>query len=234
MWEDTKVRDLLDSLFIGFPVGTLVLWYTTDEREARALGASDRALRATTLVIDGQQRLTSLFAVMRGVEIHGKDGEKRLITIAFRPRDGRFEVCDAAIRKNPEFLPNITELWRGPRTRQQIRNDMLRALEARGRIIDDAYSDATDTNLERVKDIANYRFPTVEIRKTATAEEIGEEDVAEIFVRINSQGTRLGPITTSHRLRQARSSTYHPSIGGESIQTLPVRSGQNHCKRIPR
>ena len=62
-----------------------MLWYTTDEREARALGASDRALRATTLVIDGQQRLTSLFAVMRGVEIQDKDGEKRSITIAFQP-----------------------------------------------------------------------------------------------------------------------------------------------------
>lgn len=192
VWEDTKVRDLLDSLFIGFPVGTLVLWYTTDEREARALGASDRALCATTLVIDGQQRLTSLFAVMRGIEIQGKDGEKRLITIAFRPRDGRFEVCDAAIRKDPEFLPNITELWRGPRTKAQIRKDMLKALEERGRIIDDAYRDAMDMNLDRAQGITNYRFPTVEIRKTATAEEIGEEDVAEIFVRINSQGTRLG------------------------------------------
>lgn len=191
VWEDTKVRDLLDSLFIGFPVGTLVLWYT-DDPEARTLGASDRALRATTLVIDGQQRLTSLFAVMRGTETQDKNGEKRAITIAFRPRDGRFEVCDAAIRKDPEFLPNVTELWQGPRTRQQIRKDMLEALKARGRIIDDAYGDTTDMNLERVKDIANYRFPTVEIRKTANAGEIGEEDVAEIFVRINSQGTRLG------------------------------------------
>lgn len=192
VWEDTRVRDLLDSLFIGFPVGTLVLWYTTDEREARALGASDRALRATTLVIDGQQRLTSLFAVMRGVEIQDKDGDKRLITIAFRPRDGRFEVCDAAIRKDPEFLPNVSELWCGPRTKAQIRKDILKALEERGRIIDDAYRDATDMNLDRAQGIVNYRFPTVEIRKTATAEEIGEEDVAEIFVRINSQGTRLG------------------------------------------
>ena len=134
VWEDKQVRDLLDSLFIGFPVGTLVLWYTADEREARALGASDRALRATTLVIDGQQRLTSLFAVMRGVEIQDKDGDKRFITIAFRPRDGRFEVCDAAIRKDPEFLPNVTELWRGKKTIAQIRKDIIKALEERGRV----------------------------------------------------------------------------------------------------
>ena len=67
VWEDTKVRDLLDSLFVGFPVGTLVLWHTSTDREARAVGGDRPGLRATTLVIDGQQRLTSLYAVMRGV-----------------------------------------------------------------------------------------------------------------------------------------------------------------------
>jgi hypothetical protein len=113
VWEDTKVRDLLDSLFVGFPVGTLVFWHTSNDKEARALGAEKPGLRATTLVIDGQQRLTSLYAVMRGVEVVDKDGAERKITIAFRPRDGRFEVADAAIRNDPEFLPNITELWNG-------------------------------------------------------------------------------------------------------------------------
>ena len=66
VWEDTKVRDLLDSLFVGFPVGTLVFWHTSDEKDARALGAKRPGLRATTLVIDGQQRLSSLYAVMAG------------------------------------------------------------------------------------------------------------------------------------------------------------------------
>ncbi len=105
VWEDTKVRDLLDSLFVGFPVGTLVFWHTSDDKDARALGAKRPGLRATTLVIDGQQRLTSLYAVMKGEEVVGKDGEMRRITIAFRPRDGRFEVADAAIRRDPEFVP---------------------------------------------------------------------------------------------------------------------------------
>jgi len=58
VWEDTKVRDLLDSLFVGFPVGTLVFWHTSNEKDARALGADRPGLSATTLVIDGQQRLT--------------------------------------------------------------------------------------------------------------------------------------------------------------------------------
>jgi hypothetical protein len=47
VWEDTKVRDLLDSLFVGFPVGTLVFWHTSNDKDARALGAERPGLRAT-------------------------------------------------------------------------------------------------------------------------------------------------------------------------------------------
>ncbi len=194
VWEDTKVRDLLDSLFVGFPVGTLVLWHTSSDKEARALGAERPGLRATTLVIDGQQRLTSLYAVMRGVEVVDKDGSTREISIAFRPRDGRFEVADAAIRNDPAFLPNVTELWSGTRPKPQLRRDLINALRDKGRAIDETYEDAVERNLDRAHSIADYRFPTVDIRKTATShdEEATEEDVAEIFVRINNQGTRLG------------------------------------------
>lgn len=191
VWEDRRVRDLLDSLFIGFPVGTLVLWHTGDERDARALGVARRELRSTTLVIDGQQRLTSLYAVIRGKAVEDKDGSKRLITIAFRPRDGRFEVSDAAIQRDPEFLANVTELWNGPRTKSQIRQALLKELRDKGRTVDEAYAEAVDQNLDRAQAIRDYRFSTVDIRKTTAAEEVTDEDVAEIFVRINNQGTRL-------------------------------------------
>jgi Mrr N-terminal domain/Protein of unknown function DUF262/Macro domain len=149
VWEDTKVRDLLDSLFLGFPVGTLVFWHTSNDKDARALGAERPGLRATTLVIDGQQRLTSLYAVMRGLEVVGKDGAMRKITIAFRPRDGRFEVADAAIRNDPEFLPNATELWNGTRSKPQIRRDLITALRDKGRVLDEKYEDAAERNLDR-------------------------------------------------------------------------------------
>ena len=156
--------------------------------------ANDQAFGRRRLVIDGQQRLTSLYAVMRGVEVVDKDGSTRKITIAFRPRDGRFEVADAAIRNDPEFLPNVTELWSGTRPKPQLRRDLINALRDKGRAVDEKYEDAVERNLDRAHSIADYRFPTVDIRKTATTqdEEATEEDVAEIFVRINNQGTRLG------------------------------------------
>ena len=194
VWEDTKVRDLLNSLFVGFPVGTLVFWHTSDEKDARTLGTKRSDLRATTLVIDGQQRLTSLYTVMTGEQIVGKDGDKRKITIAFRPRDGRFEVTDAAIRNDPEFLPDVTDLWRqGSRPKPQIRRDLLNALRDKGRIVDETYEDAVERNLDRAHSIADYRFPTVDIRKTAAAGEATEEDVAEIFVRNQQPGRTPRP-----------------------------------------
>jgi hypothetical protein len=192
VWEDTKVRDLLDSLFVGFPVGTLVFWHTSDDKDARALGAKRPGLRANILVIDGQQRLTSLYAVMKGKQVGGKDGEMRKITIAFRPRDGFFEVANAAIWKDPEFVADATDIWNGTRSKPQIRRDLMKALRERGRDVDERYEEAVEFNLDRAGSIADYRFPTVDIRRTAATDEVTEEDVADIFVRINNQGARLG------------------------------------------
>lgn len=191
VWEDSKVRDLLDSLFLGFPVGTLVLWHTATEKAARALGTERTSTRPTTLIIDGQQRLTALSAVIRGVEVVGKDGEKRRITIAFRPRDGRFEVADAAIVKDPEFLPNVTELWTGTRKNSLIRRELVNTLRDGGRVVDQNYEDAVEANLETARGMSDYRFPTIEIRENPK-DEGSEKDIAEIFVRINNQGKRLG------------------------------------------
>ena len=194
VWEDVKVRDLLDSLFLGFPVGTLLFWYTSSTNDSRTVGGDRPGLRSNALIIDGQQRLTSLYAVTRGVEVIGKAGEPRKITIAFRPRDGRFEVADAAIRKDPEFLPDVSVLWSTSRPMSQVRRDLLTALRDKGRVGDERYEDAVEMNLERARAIEEYRFPTVEIRKTAASggDDITESDVADIFVRINNQGTKLG------------------------------------------
>ncbi|MEK9279179.1 DUF262 domain-containing protein [Bradyrhizobium sp. ISRA442] len=178
VWEDTGARQLLDSLFLGFPVGTLVFWHTSNDPDAKLLGSDKPGLRANVLIIDGQQRLTSLYAVIKGVDVVGKDGVPRRMSIAFRPRDGRFEVADAAIRNDPEFLPNIAELWDGRRTPTQIRRDIVKRLQERGRAIDDQYEDAVDQNLSRAHAIINYRFPKVSNKTESVRELIRKTDKA--------------------------------------------------------
>ncbi|MBP8810168.1 MAG: DUF262 domain-containing protein [Kofleriaceae bacterium] len=188
VWTDSKVRDLLDSLFVGYPTGTVVLWQPDAPVEAHALGTGDKASKASALVIDGQQRLTSLFAVIKGREVKDADGEPRTITIAFRPRDGRFDVADAAIRNDPEYLADVGVLWRGGKSLPVLRREIFAGLAARGRVVDQAYQDAVEHNLAAAAAIEKFEFPVIEIRKG----EATDEQVADIFVRINNQGTRLG------------------------------------------
>ncbi len=66
VWASKKVRDLFDSMYRGYPIGTLMLWETGAEAGTRQIGleAADRAPQL--LIVDGQQRLTSLYAVLTG------------------------------------------------------------------------------------------------------------------------------------------------------------------------
>jgi hypothetical protein len=84
VWRSTRVRDLLDSLYRGYPSGAILVWETLEPVPQRdfAVGQSASPYAATQLLLDGQQRLTSLSAVIRGepVEVRGR---KRPIDILF-------------------------------------------------------------------------------------------------------------------------------------------------------
>jgi hypothetical protein len=87
-------------MYRGYPVGTLMFWETGAGVGTRQIGggASDRVPQL--LVVDGQQRLTSLYAVLTGEEILTKDFLRKRIRIAFNPTEERFEVTDAAIERD--------------------------------------------------------------------------------------------------------------------------------------
>jgi hypothetical protein len=111
VWPASKVRDLFDSMYKGFPVGYLLFWYTGAEVGTRQIGTDTKETVPRLLIVDGQQRLTSLFAVLTGTPILAKDYSHTRIRIAFRAADARFEVTDAAIERDPEFIPDITNVW---------------------------------------------------------------------------------------------------------------------------
>ena len=112
VWPASKVRDLFDSMYKGFPVGYLLFWFTGAEMGARQIGTDAKETAPRLLIVDGQQRLTSLFAVLTGTPIVTKNYTEGRIRIAFRPDDARFEVTDAAIERDPEFIADITDVWR--------------------------------------------------------------------------------------------------------------------------
>ena len=105
VWKPAKVRELFDSMYRGFPVGHLLFWATGAEADARRIGTHTHEAAPRLMIVDGQQRLTSLYTVLTGKEVLRDDYTSTRIRIAFRPRDGSFEVADAAVAKKSGIHP---------------------------------------------------------------------------------------------------------------------------------
>ena len=187
VWSNTKVRDLFDSMYRGFPVGYILFWENAGVNGAKPIGLDAKQHPVPSrVIVDGQQRLTSLYAVFRGRTILDAGYRARKIEIAFRPRDGKFEVCDAAIRKDPEWIPNISDLWAAGKSSYQIVKAFLQSIQkAKGQLSDEE-EEKISLNIDRLFDLLKYPFTALEI-----ASIVDEEEVADIFVRINSQGITL-------------------------------------------
>jgi hypothetical protein len=187
VWSNAKVRDLFDSMYRGFPVGYLLFWENGQVNGARQIGLEGKPHPVPNrLIVDGQQRLTSLYAVFRGRWVLDADFRERKIEIAFRPLDGKFEVCDAAIRKDPEWIPDISELWASGKSSYQIVNTFLDSLRKAKGPLSEEEEKRIIHNLERLFYLQKYPFTALEIAST-----VDEEEVADIFVRINSEGIKL-------------------------------------------
>lgn len=186
VWSNAKVRDLFDSMYRGFPVGYLLFWENAQPNGVKQIGVGSKQHSVPSrLIVDGQQRLTSLYAVFRDRKVFDQDYQEREIEIAFRPRDGKFEVADATTRRDPEWIPNISALWaHGNNSYRSIKN-FLRVLGERGPVSQED-EDVISHNLDRLFDLRKYPFTALEIAPT-----VDEEQVADIFVRINSEGVKL-------------------------------------------
>ena len=162
-----------------------MFWETGAEVGTRQVGGDLTERVAKLLIVDGQQRLTSLFAVLTGSAVLTKDFEERRIRLAFRPSDETFEVTDAAIERDPEFVADITVLWEDG-YRSTVRRFLNRLSESRGAELSSAEEDRLEERVDRVRDLRDFRFQVIELGTGAN-----EEQVADIFVRINSEGIQL-------------------------------------------
>jgi hypothetical protein len=186
VWSNSKVRDLFDSMYRGFPVGYFLFWENAGSGGAKHIGTEGKQhTTPSRLIVDGQQRLTSLYSVFRGRKVLDDDYKSRQIEIAFRPRDGKFEVADAAVRRDPEWIPNISDLWSSGKSSYQMVKGFLESLSKKTALTDQD-EETISHNLDRLFDLQKYPFTALEI-----APSVDEEQVADIFVRINSEGVKL-------------------------------------------
>jgi len=106
VWDATKVRNLLDSLYQGYPIGYLIAW-----RNPTVKLKDGTASAGKRILIDGQQRVTALMAALLGSEVLTDDYETVRIRIAFNPQDQTFEVANPAIRKNVAWISDVAEVF---------------------------------------------------------------------------------------------------------------------------
>ena len=184
VWSTAKVRDLFDSMYKGFPVGYLLFWTTEAPVGSRQVGTDKKEEKvARWLIVDGQQRLTSLYAVLTGHPVVRSDYAEGRLRLAFCPLDARFEVTDAAIERDPEFLADVTPIW--DNYRGTVRSYTTRLEASRGSLAAEQH-DVIEDRFDRLRDLRSYPFEVVELDAG-----MDEEQVADVFVRINSEGVPL-------------------------------------------
>lgn len=174
VWESSKVRDLLDSLYAGYPVGYLITWRNPNVK------LKDGSVAAGKLVlIDGQQRVTALMTSLLGVHVLNRDYENVRITIAFNPISEAFEVSNPAIRNDKQWIADVAGLF-SPDLQ------MLGLVKEYADSNPEISEDEVFRRIDNVRKIANNQVGVIEL-----SDSIDIETVTEIFIRVNSQGAQL-------------------------------------------
>lgn len=174
VWEPTKVRNLLDSLYQGYPIGYLIAWRNPTVKLKDGTPSAGKRI-----LIDGQQRVTALMAGLLGREVLTKDYETVRIRIAFHPQTEKFEVANPAIRKDVAWIEDVATVF-APDA------DLIELTE--GYAVKNPAADRRLVGkvLQKLGKIINNHVGLIEL-----AEDLDIETVTEIFIRVNSAGAEL-------------------------------------------
>jgi hypothetical protein len=174
VWDATKVRNLLDSLYQGYPIGYLIAWRNPTVRLKDGTPSAGKRI-----LIDGQQRVTALMAALLGREVLTKDYETVRIRIAFHPQEERFEVANPAIRKDGAWIEDVAEVFAPTSSLFQLVGNYCSKNPS-------ASQDAIFASMEKLRKIINNHVGVIEL-----ADNLDIETVTEIFIRVNSAGAEL-------------------------------------------
>jgi len=185
IWRNSKVRDLFDSMYRGYPVGNLMLWKENVNAANRTIDNDTNNQNPSLLILDGQQRLTSLYAVMKGKPVIREDSSLDNIKIAFNPLTETFKVADASTDKNRFFINNISDYFTNKKGNYEYITQFLSELHVYHNV-SDLESQKISGALTALWSLNSFSFTAIEL-----VSDIEEEEAAEIFVRVNSKGTVL-------------------------------------------
>lgn len=215
VWDATKVRNLLDSLLQGYPVGYLIAWRNADVRLKDGTTSIGKRI-----LIDGQQRITALMAALLGREVVNKEYQTVRIRIAFNPGTLKFEVANPAIEKDPSWVPDISVLFDQSASIIDTVNKYLEKNPTANK--DDIYR-----SIEILRRITSNQIGLIEL-----ASNLDIETVTEIFIRVNSAGVELSQADFAmskiavnerydgHALRKAIDYFCHLAVAPEFFRTV--------------
>ena len=175
VWKNAKVRDLFDSIYRGYPVGYLLFWQNALVADSRTIGVEAKQKPPRLVIVDGQQRLTSLYAVIKGIQVLRQNFEHESIQIAFNPLEEKFEVIDAAIRRDKSYLPDISRLWNEQTDLFEVVDQYLTGLTAT-REVSEEEKKRIKKAITKLQGLLSFPFTALELDAN-----ISEEGVSDVF-----------------------------------------------------
>lgn len=238
VWKDNKVRELLDSMLKGFPIGYIMLWESPENYDRTShIGKNDKVYQTPDdLVIDGQQRLTALLAAMEGIPIKDKNYNERNIKISFNPLTRDFKVWSQAYERSAEYISSVSEVFKADKEhavtkfrRQYIKTvNESRAKNGEVPLTEDEEITIEDS-INALLDLKVYSLPSLRISAQAD-----EEAVSDIFVRVNSGGQKLTEKNFIETLLAVFDNDVHDQIDGFcEASRIPVDgTAYNHILKV--
>ena len=174
VWDSTKVRNLIDSLYKGYPVGYIITWKSPDVKLKDGSSSEGKQV-----LIDGQQRVTALTASLLGQEVLDSNYKKKRIKIAFNIKNEEFQTLNPAIEKQDEWISDISEFMKdGNVDTWQFVTDYSQKFAMS--------PNEVNKRINKLLAIKNIAIGRIELGSS-----LDIDTVTEIFVRINSEGVVL-------------------------------------------
>lgn len=179
VWKRKDVRDLIDSLYKGYPIGYIISWKGAGIKLKSGIFSEGKKI-----LIDGQQRMTALQAALIGNEVVNKEYQSERIKIAFHVIEQKFEVLTPPIEKDPLWINDISKFFESRTNSNKLQNKYLK--DNSDYLKDDSDVDAVVNNLGALCDMTKQLVGVIELNSG-----LDIDTVTNIFIRINSKGMVL-------------------------------------------
>ena len=195
VWKKSKIRDLIDSLYRGYPVGYIITW----ESDSAILKGGGQSY-GKAILIDGQQRITALCAALAGKSIINKNYQLENVSISFNPIEERFETKTNATERGAEWIADIKAIIASDFSDRKF----IREYGKKNPHLTEDDLDIIASRILKIKGLLNIQIGRIELQNN-----VDIETVNEIFNRINSSGVPL----SSADFAMSRIATYEKDPG---------------------